>query len=49
MRVTIPIPADRRLLGVEFFNQFIVLNPHNKALKFATTNGGQGRIGATSK
>jgi len=49
VRVTIPIPVDRRLVGIEFFNQFIVLSPHNNGLNVATTNGGQGRIGASAR
>ncbi len=45
MIFTVRLPRLRSLLGVRFFNQFIVLNPHTKPIRWATSNGGAGSIG----
>ncbi|MEZ5989002.1 MAG: hypothetical protein R3F30_07740 [Planctomycetota bacterium] len=47
LELPIKLPADKRLAGITFFQQFFVLSPHNNWFRFSTTNGGKGVTGVT--
>ena len=39
------IPNDARLIGAQFFNQFIVIDSGANSLGMAFSNGGEAKIG----
>jgi hypothetical protein len=43
---TLPLPNDAALIGLQFFNQGLVLDPGANPLGVVATNGGAGTIGA---
>lgn len=46
LTVTVPVPNDRSLIGVVYFNQFILFSPLEPGLNFSTSNAGKGVVGA---
>ncbi|MEZ5988024.1 MAG: hypothetical protein R3F30_02640 [Planctomycetota bacterium] len=43
--VGLPVPNDAKLMGINFFNQFFVVDPKANGLGLAFSNGGNGVIG----
>lgn len=43
--IKIPVPNDQKLIGANFFNQYIMLQAKANALGMLFSNGGEGKIG----